>query len=244
MTLALLLLLAQDFPKPKGYVVDTVGVLSSETQKRLTKAITELKQKTGAELAIVIVPTVQPLDIHDYAMELQKRWGGVGSKKEDSGLLIVVAVSDRKYRIEVGYGLEGTITDAQAGKIGREYFVPHFKQNDYDTGLLQTSYALMHRIAEEKGVVLTGVPAAERPRGGSNRCFGSFGGLIVMVILFSMLSRGRVGWWPLIFLGMGGGRWLGGGTSGSSFGGGSFGGGGFGGFGGGGFGGGGASGSW
>lgn len=238
MTLALLLLLAQDFPKPKGYVVDTVGVLSPETQKRLTAAIKELKQKTGAQLAIVVVPTVQPLEIRQYGLELAERWR-VGSKEEDSGLLIVVAVSDRKWTIEVGYGLEGTITDLQAGKIGREYFEPHFKRKDYDTGLLQASYALMHRIAKEKGVALTDVPAAERPRGGSNRCFGSFGGLIVMVILFSMLSRGRVGWWPLIFLGMGGGRWLGGGYGGSSFGGG-----GFGGFGGGGFGGGGASGSW
>jgi uncharacterized protein len=252
---------AEDISKisPTGYVTDLAGVIPQGTKERLETLGTELEQKTGAQLAIVTVKSLDDRPIDDYAVNLFKHLG-VGSKKENSGILLLLAPNDRKYRIEVGYGIEPVINDARAGDAGRA-MVPFLRQNDFGSAVEVAAWQLAKYIADDRGVTLSGQPPA-RPIANTSRIRGlpisPFAFFIILFIVFrifgSIISRGtgrRGGGfggclWLLPFLMSGGGRGSGGG--GSNWGGGGFGGGdsggGFGGFGGGSSGGGGASGSW
>jgi uncharacterized protein len=246
---------------PTGYVTDLAGVIPPATQQRLETLCTELEQKTGAQLAIVTVRSLDDRPVEDYAVDLFKHLG-VGAKKSDSGVLLLLAPNDRKYRIEVGYGLEPIINDARAGDTGRA-MVPLLRQNDFGSAVEVAAWQLAKYIADDRGVTLSGRPPA-RPVANTRQQRESpisfFWILFILFILFQIFrssvagsargrGRGMDGcWWILPFLlgGGGGGRgWSGGGGSwgGGGFGGGSS-GGGFGGFGGGSSGGGGASGSW
>lgn len=252
---------ADDISKisPTGYVTDLAGVIPQSTKQRLDALCTELDQKTGAQLAIVTVKSLDDRPIEDYAVDLFKHLG-VGSKKENSGILLLLAPNDRKYRIEVGYGIEPVINDARAGDAGRA-MVPFLRQNDFGSAVEVAAWQLAKYIADDRGVTLSGqLPArsnadTSRGRGLPISPFAFFIILFIVLRVFgSIISRGsgrRGGgfggcWWLLPFLMSGGGRGSGGG--GSSWGGGGFGGGGsgggFGGFGGGSSGGGGASGNW
>lgn len=235
----------ESFPKPIGYVSDFAGVLSSGTARHLEMLIDYMKQKTGAEVAVVTVKSIAPYTIEDYAVRLFEAWG-IGEKGKDNGLLILLALSEKKVRIEVGYGLEGAITDGTAGEIIRRTMVPSFKEGEFDTGVLSGTEAVLHLIANEYNVAVPeGLtfksnpslkPKTETPSFGKKILFSIFFFLII-IFLF------RSGLWPLLFFGFpfsGGYR---GGGRGWSGGGGGF-GGGFGGFGGGLSGGGGASGGW
>jgi uncharacterized protein len=251
---------ADDISKisPTSYVTDLAGVIPRAAQQRLETLCTELEQKTGAQLAIVTVKSLDDRPVEDYAVDLFKHLG-VGSKKESSGVLLLLAPNDRKYRVEVGYGIEPIINDARAGDAGRA-MVPFLKQNDFGSAVEVAAWQLAKYIADDKGVTLSGQPPAGRAPNTSQR-HGSpispFALLIILFIIFrifgSIVSRGagaRGGgmsgcWWILPFLMSGGGGRGGGGSwGGGGFGGGGGGGGGFGGFGGGSSGGGGASGSW
>ena len=237
--LSLLFSLGQDFPTPKGYITDYVGVMKSSDVQKLNLVISELKQKTGAELAFLILPSVKPLDINTYANELMEKWA-VGDKKKGNGMIVVVAIKDRTYAIRTGYGLEGDFPDGKVGQMGRDYFVPLFKQKKYSEGVFNFSAAILTVLAKKYNVTLTGAPKARKHK--SKGGWGTVFSLIILVLIIGSTigRRGSGGAWPLLLLlGMSGGGWRGGG--GGSFGGG---GGGFGGFGGGSFGGGGASGSW
>jgi uncharacterized protein len=258
------IVVADDIQKivPSGYVTDLAGVIPSANRQRIETLCTELERKTGAQLAVVTVRSLDDRPIEDYAVDLFKHLG-VGSKKQDSGLLLLIAPNDRKYRIEVGYGLEPIINDARAGDAGRA-MVPLLRQNDFGAAAEVASWQLAKFIADDKGVTLSGAPPARpvsrQPQSSSSpiSIFAVFIILFFVFQIFSSLIRsasGRSGtglggcWWILPFLGGGGGGWGGGsrgGWSGGGWGGGVFGGGGggFGGFGGGSSGGGGASGSW
>lgn len=267
--LCLLLLVAPAFADdiqritPKGYVTDLAGVIPADTRQRLEVLCTELEQKTEAQLAIVTVRSLDDRPVDDYAVDLFKHLG-VGAKKRDSGVLLLLAPSERKYRIEVGYGLEPIINDARAGDAGRA-MVPFLRQNDFGSAVEVAAWQLAKYIADDRGITLSGAPPA-RPVSRQPQSNGThispFTVFIILFVVFQVLSsiarsasgrRGGSGlggcWWILPLLAGGGGRgrgtWSGGGGwgGGSSWGGGG-GGGGFGGFGGGSSGGGGASGSW
>jgi len=214
------------FPQPRGYVNDYAGILSPEVKDLISSYALELDKKTGAQLAVVVVKSLEGLTIEDYAWQLFEKWG-IGKKGEDLGVLLLVAPNERKVRIEVGYGFEGKITDGIAGDIIRE-MIPYFKGGDYNRGILYGAGKLLNLMAEELGVKLSGnIVVKERKK--SNL----LGNLIYLIFLF-LFFGGRFFLFPLFFGGFGGGYWSGGG--------GGF--GGFGGFGGGLSGGGGASGSW
>jgi uncharacterized protein len=252
---------ADDITKivPSGYVTDLAGVVPSESRERLEALAGELDRKAGAQLAVVTVRSLDGRPVEDYAVDLFKHLG-VGAKKSDSGVLLLLAPNDRKYRIEVGYGLESVINDARAGDAGRA-MVPLLRQNDYGSAVEVAAWQLARWIADDRGVTLSGraPERATRPRG-NRTSVGPFAILLLLLIVFWALSSGarsayggrRGGgmdgcWWILPLLGGGRGGWGGGrGWGGGGWGGGGFGGGGggFGGFGGGSSGGGGASGSW
>jgi uncharacterized protein len=240
---------AEDLKKihPTGYVTDLAGAIAADTRDRLEALCTELQQKTGAQMAIVTVHSFDGQSLENYAVDLYKQLG-VGGKQDNRGVLLLVSPDERKYRVEVGYGLEPVINDARAGDTGR-YMVPFLRQGDYSSAIETAAWQLAKYIADDRGVTLSGQPPARQIRrsNGERRSGGIPTWLIVSIFLLIWLlsrsgSSGRRGggWWlPGLFGGWGGGSWGGGG-----FGGGGGGGGGFGGFGGGGSGGGGASGSW
>ena len=231
--------LPQEFPAWRGYVNDFANVIDADTEARITALCTELEQKTKAELAVVTVPTIGDYDDADYVNRLFEKWG-IGKKGVDNGVLLFVAVQERRVRLEVGYGLEGLIPDITAVRILDQYVVDDFKQGDYAAGMLRGAQAVAGLIAADAGVEING---SVRPNIGRSRSRnpGGSGKLLFWLILFLLFVRPR---WLLPFLLMGGsrrrrGKW-GGGGFGGGFGGGGFGGGGFGGFGGGSSGGGGA----
>jgi len=251
----------QTLPRPRNHVEDRAGVLDPTSERRIDGYLTELEQKTGAQIILLTLDTTGGEDIFGFAMRHAETWK-LGQKGQDNGLLITVAVKDRKYQILTGYGLEGSLPDAWLHLVREQYFVPNFKNNDFAAGLEQGTLAIVNKVAADAGVTITGLPqypvsqAQYRRRG---RSFGSsLWCFIVAVIILSSLGGGGgryyrrrrglgswIGPW-LIFSALTGGArssW-GGGFGGGGFGGGGFGGGSFGGGGGGSFGGGGVGGGW
>lgn len=238
---------AKDWPRPTGPVADYANVIPGQYRQKIAALMTELYQKTGDAVVVATIPDLGGQTIEQAAVSLFEKWG-IGSKAKDNGVLILVALAERKLRIEVGYGLEGLITDAKAGQVRDEFLVPFLRKNRFGEGLYAGSAAVAAIIAQDRGVTLTGMP--KLPKSGPGKGAGM---MVIFALLFagwavlSMARRGRGGRggmggvlpWLLIGSMMGsGGRDYGGG--GGGFGG--FGGGGFGGFGGGISGGGGASG--
>jgi len=225
---------AQDMPKATGWVNDFAGVIPDAIKARISGFCDELNRKTGAELAVATVQDLGGSAVEVYANELFEQWG-IGKKGEDNGVLILLAVSDRKIWIEVGYGLEPVLPDGKVGRILDQYAVPFLRQNDFGNGIAGAAAAVAATIADSAGVSLTGETGVRPVQPGAN--VGSRGLGIIPIIVFVILmivTRGRILPWLLFFFMMGGGR-----GGGGSFGGGGF-GGGFGGFGGGSSGGGGA----
>src|SRR5271170_55062 len=132
--------------KPTGYVMDLAGVIQPETKTQLEAMATELEQKTGAQLAIVTVKSLEGEEAAPYANELFKHLG-IGAKKQDTGVLLLVAPNERKYWTEVGYGPEPVINDARAGDAGR-LMVPFFRKGDYSGGIVAAAAQLAKYIAD------------------------------------------------------------------------------------------------
>lgn len=241
---------AANLPMPRHYVEDYANVVNASRERSLNGILQELEQKTGAQYIILTVDTTGGMPIEQFSIELAEKWK-LGQKGKDNGMLFTLAAKDRKYRFEVGYGLEGFITDQFCGRVGRQVLVPYLKKGNYNEGIYQANLRMVQKIASESGVTLTGMPkiAPVRTERSNIRrglpCCSILPLLFFMLLLFGSRGRGTGLWFFLPFMSGGFGGHGGHGRSGS-FGGGSF-GGGFGGFGGGmggGFGGGGASGGW
>jgi uncharacterized protein len=136
---------AVEYPSSVGYVNDFANMLSPGDVARLNSEITAIENATTVEIAIVTVDSLQGVSVEEYAVKLFEKWG-IGKKEKDNGLLILVSKNDREYRIETGYGLEGTINAARAGRIGRDILEPNFKKGEYGTGLYEA-------VLEVKGLV-------------------------------------------------------------------------------------------
>ncbi len=231
--------------RPTDYVNDFANILDQGTIKRLDDICQQIDQKAHAQIAVVTINSLDGSDIESYAVDLFKKWG-VGSKASDHGVLILLAVQDRKYRIEVGYGLEPILPDGKVGGFGREA-VPFLRQNNYSGAILLMTSRIADVIAQDAGITLTGArpEISEQPQEHLGKGI-SPGGMVVLAIIIVLVlfvpPLRRILFWMILFGGGGGGGYRGGGYSGGGgFGGG---GGGFGGFGGGSSGGGGASGGW
>ena len=241
-------------PTLTGAVNDFANIIDASAEAELERRITALMNASGDVVVVATVPDIEGFaDIDEFRVELFENGGrGIGLKGKDNGLLIVVAVAERQIGIEVGYDLEGFITDGTAGAVIRERMRPEFRKGDYSAGLLNGTTTLINRIAEQRGVTLDNVPVTRRPeQGPSINVLPSCWPIILFLIIMMLSNRGgrrrrrrhwgRSGWIGGVGpFGGGFGGGLGGGFGG--FGGG--GGGGFGGFGGGRSGGGGASGGW
>ena len=235
-------LAAPTFPPLTGRVVDDANVLSPQAEAQLTQELASLETQTGRQLVVATLPDLQGYEIEDYGYQLLRTWG-IGSKERNDGAILIVAPSERKVRIEVGYGLEPVLTDALSSLIINQRIIPAFKEGRLEEGVVDGTQAIVQQLSLPDDEARAAVAKAqESPQGEGGVGFGT---IVVIFIIFWLLSgvfggrrRGSLWWLPLI-LGSGGG---GGGRGGWS-GGGGFGGGGFSGGGGSG-GGGGASGSW
>lgn len=227
----------------QGHVNDYANVIGPAQEQQIEQVGKQLKDAGLAEYAVVTINSLEGQDIVSYAIELAE--GNLGDTEKDNGLLLLVAIEDRKYRFEVGRGLEEDIPDSLAGRIGRDELVPNFRNQDYGLGILEASKAIQARLTNqtESEYYPQATQRAIPPQTAAGMLF--FGLLILIAIIsiygFSKKRRGAsnndsdyfVAAWALGHM-MGRGRGPGG------FGGGSFGGG----FGGGSFGGGGAGGGW
>jgi len=236
-----------DLPAPRHYVEDYANVIDSSEESSLNGILQELEQKTSAQYIVLTVQSTEGVPIEQFAIEHAQKWQ-LGQKGKDNGMLFVLAVKDKRYRFEVGYDLEGFITDQYCGRVGRDVLVPYLKKGQYGRGIYEANLQIVQRIADEFGISLTGMPklapvSAQRRKGPP--CFTFLPLLFFLLLIFGGMGRG-MGWWLFLPFLLGGFGGYGGYGRSGSYGGGSF-GGGFGGFGGGmggGFGGGGASGGW
>jgi uncharacterized protein len=237
--------------KPTDCVNDFAGVLSSDTTTQLKEMCRQVLDKAQASVVVATIKSTDGEDIFNYAVDLYQKWG-IGQKGKERGVLILLAVQDRKYYINVGYGLEPILPDGKVGGFGREA-VPYLQRSDYDGAVSLLTSRIVDVIAKDAGVEITTSqprriePLASRPQPHQTELSpGTIVALIILVIIvLAVPPLRRLLFYMFLFGGGGGGGYRGGGGySGGGFGGGGFGGGGFGGFGGGSTGGGGAGGSW
>ncbi|WP_166040359.1 TPM domain-containing protein [Sphingosinicella sp. YJ22] len=249
---------AQNFPALSGRVVDQANLLSPEQEAELARRLEALERQNGRQLVVATVADLEGYDIADYGYQLGRHWR-IGQGEANNGVLLLVAPNEKKVRIEVGYGLEGIVTDALAWQIVRDTILPRFRAGDMPGGIIAGADSLIQQLqappeaAEQRALEAAAARQREQASDGGGDSIWPM--LIAMFVIFFVVlpavgvgvGRGRHyrrrggGLGPVILWGLasgmsGGGRSWGGG-------GGGFGGGGFSG-GGGSFGGGGASGGW
>jgi uncharacterized protein len=221
---------------PPNYVVDLAGVIDDGVEARTNTLLRELEQQTTAQLVVLTLPTLDGESLEAFSIDLAHNRWKLGQKGKDNGVLLTLAMQERKYRIEVGYGLEGVLPDSLVGSLGRQVLVPAFRAGDFGGGIAAMAGELATRVAEGSGVSLSAeMPvAARRPvRSGKPGPLATGLALLLIPVFLWLLIRHPQVLIMLLLSSRGGSR--------GSWGGG---GGGFGGGGGGGFGGGGSSGSW
>lgn len=237
-------------PAPTRWVTDRAGLLGGTEADLLDRKLQDFEQSSGAQFIIYTFPSLEGESVEDFTIRCVERWK-VGQKKYDNGLVLFVFAQEKIVRVEVGYGLEGTVTDAISSRAIREYLAPHFQRGDFAAGLNAAADYLIATIRKGEAPV---PPLQPRGSGAAQQPAADVSPFTIIIILFvvffiivPMLTRRRAGCGGCIFpfFFPGGGITFGGGRGG-------FGGGGFGGFGGGGgfsggggsFGGGGATGGW
>ena len=225
--------------KPSNYVVDLAGIVDSTTESKLNSFLAELEQKTTAQLVVLTIKSLEGESIEEFSINIAHSKWALGQKDKDNGVLFLIAMKDRKYRIEVGYGLEGILPDSRVGSIGRDFLVPFFKKGEFSKGVYTATLAMTNAIATDAGITISGMPAYRLPdqtvhqRKPPSLASKVISFIVIIFLLILFIRNPKLFMLFLLFSTMGGrgGSWSGGR-------------GGFGGGGGGGFGGGGASGGW
>ncbi|HEX8654692.1 MAG TPA: TPM domain-containing protein [Allosphingosinicella sp.] len=250
---------AQNFPQLTGRVVDAANLLDPAQEAELTQRLEALEQASSRQLVVATVPSLEDRPIEEYGYQLGRHWR-IGQSQANNGTILLVAPTERKVRIEVGYGLEGILTDALSHQIIEDRILPRFREGDMAGGIVDGAGAIIEQLgappeqAEQRALQAA---EAQRSRSRDNSGGTPIGLIFWMIVLFFLIipmlrrahrgrryGRRRGAWGSPVVIWGGGGGW---GSSGSGWGGGGGGwGGGGGGFSGGGgsFGGGGASGGW
>lgn len=172
------------YPQPHNYVNDFGNVLSQPFEDKLNKKLSDFEQDTKDQIAVVTVDTTGNESIEEYANGLFSQWG-IGQKGEDNGLLFLFAMKDRKMRIEVGRGLEGTITDIQSKEVIDEQIVPEFKDKNYESGIEKGVNQILYEIdpkATESGIL---TPKESVPS--SNNSDGILPTIIILLVAISII---------------------------------------------------------
>ena len=211
--------------KPTDCINDFAGVLSSSTITQLKEMCRQVLDKAQASVVVATIKSTDGEDIFNYSVDLYQKWG-IGQKGKDRGVLILLAVQDRKYYINVGYGLEPILPDGKVGGFGREA-VPYLKQGDYDGAISLLTSRIVDVIAKDAGVeITTSQPRRVAPVERQPELHLSPGAIIALIILFIIVMAVRPLRRLLFYMFLFGG---GGGSGRGGYGGGGWGGGGFGG---------------
>ena len=243
--------LAQTFPPLSGRVVDQANILSPAVEADLTARLAAVEQRSGAQIVVATVPSLQGYEIEDYGYRLGRAWG-IGQADNDDGVVFLVAPNERRVRIEVGYGLEPVLTDAMSSVILQERVLPRFRDGDIEGGVVAGVDGVISQVSAEPAEAQRRVAEAEAAQESSG--FDPVAGIVMALVIFWILSsvlgalrfgrkrrRRGGGLLPIILWSLaesassssrrgggwgGGGGGFGGGGGGFSGGGGSFGGGG------------------
>lgn len=219
-----------DLPKPTDnfFVNDFAGVIDSEIERDIQNIAVQLHERTSAQVVVVTIESLEGQPIEEYAVNLYREWG-IGTAEKNNGVLILIAIEDRWSRIEVGYGLEGALTDAETRRIQDNYMIPAFQEGDYSLGIKNGFYATVHEVYNEYGIDVEELDEDFVYETGDSRSESNATRQIIFLILVFifliidwMFFGGRIT--KLLFIAFMSGRYRGGGRGG---GGGFTGGGGF-----------------
>src|SRR3989344_4632689 len=182
--------------KPQGFVNDFAGVLKAEEKQNIEIQLGELKKSTGAEVAVVTISSLGDETIESYAVKRFQEWG-IGEKGKDNGLLILVALNDREARIEVGYGLEGTVTDLQAGQVVRLVMIPAFKEGKYGHGITGAAKAITDIISKSpEAVVYSGTDTRSPSNPKNDIDFAALFFIVIIILNIMVRFLGKTkSWW-------------------------------------------------
>jgi uncharacterized protein len=192
---------AQNFPQLTGRVVDQADLLNPQQEAQLTGKLEALQQRSSRQLVVVTVPSLDGYDIADYGYQLGRHWG-IGQRGANNGVLLIVAPNERKIRIEVGYGLEGILTDALSNQIITNEMRPRFRANDYPGGINAGADAIIQQLqappeaAEQR--VVAAQQAENRRHAQRNRDGGAilplvFWGFILLFVILPIFGAGLRG---------------------------------------------------
>jgi uncharacterized protein len=193
---------AKEVPFLSGRVVDEAGIVPPDTAARIEEKLRAVEEETGAQVAVLTVESLEDEVLEDYSLRVAETWG-LGRAGEDDGVLLLVARDDRKLRIEVGYGLEGALTDAESGQIVRNVIVPRFKAGQYAEGIEAGVDSIVGTIRGEEGAipddeaVIEGAPAGWLARGLMGLVFFTVVGTFSSLALF---GKGVQSWFLYLFL--------------------------------------------
>lgn len=171
------------YPELNQRVTDLTGTLTEGQVQSLEQKLKTLEENQGTQIAILLVPTTEPLTIETYSIELAEKWK-IGREGVDDGIIMILAKEDRKFRIEVGYGLEGAVPDLIANRIVEDVAIPRFKEGDFFGGLNQASAALIHYIEKEE------LPPPENGGAGEGAFEGGLSGFGIGIIVFYFIFSG------------------------------------------------------
>ncbi len=218
-------------PTDQFFVNDYANVIDNGTENDMFAAAVQLYQKTGAQVVVVTLDTIDGADIQEYGVQLGRAWG-IGDEEKNNGILLILAMEERETGISVGYGLEGAVTDMQSGIILDTYAFPYFQENNFSEGLAAAYGALINEVYLEYGLEADPnyVPVDELAEDSKGSTFTLIGFLVFLCIISTIMRRTRRMHPGFFFFPMGGGfhhrGGSGGGFGGFRGGGGSFGGGG------------------
>lgn len=180
-----------NLPDYYGFVNDYTGTLSEEWMEKTEQLTRNVEKETTCEIAVAVINSLENATIEEYALKLFEKWG-IGKKEKDNGILLLVAINDHKLRIEVGYGLEETVTDIEAKEIIDEVIVPPFKNGDYNTGIYNGVVAIANKIYLEQGQ--EPITYEEPAETAVKKSFTETGGFPALIVFLTML--------PWIIIGM------------------------------------------
>src|SRR5215471_12303390 len=192
-------LAAPNFPALTGRVVDGANILSAATKEDLTTKLAALEQKTSRQLVVVTIPSLQGYEISDYGYQLGRAWG-IGQAKMNNGILLIVAPTEHKVRIEVGYGLEPIVTDALSSVIIQTQILPKFRAGDFNGGVEAGVAALVQQLSLETSEAERRAAAAEQQQGQGDEGGGGISGFLILLFILIAIFRVFGGWGLLPFL--------------------------------------------
>lgn len=140
-------------PTANFYVNDYANLLSEDTKSYIMQVNQSLQEQTGAQIVVVTIPSLEGSSLEEYATTLFRNFG-IGDRTKNNGLLLLLSLKERKFRVEVGYGLEGILPDAKTGRIQDEYMIPYLKENQWDEGIKNGFNAFLEVIVNDYGITI------------------------------------------------------------------------------------------